>query len=370
MNLKNKITSTILAAGFGLLLGCQSSEISPFPTRNPPRLEEIVTIDKDILDFVSRKEVNKKAMLYPGFLPYVLSHLTEGFYYLSSKNPSIKKEAISFIENIIKLNLKTWPYQKPITKNLVLDGLYLSNLNLQLGLYKKLSGSDKYFNLNKKISYYLAEISLRDKYKQFPSYPSGHVYSNFRWVNDQAVTLYTIKLFDENYNENISERPTKEWFKYIEENSIDKRYGIPITDLACRRKELCLPRGSAISNLTKYVAQLDKEKARVWWENYKKHFLVNAGPIAGFREYPPGCFYSADLDSGPIFGGIGASATAFGIGSAKSLGDNSLASKLEKLATIGTDLAPLYLSGKKQRVANDLVAKALLFSALNTLSVP
>lgn len=62
------------------------------------------------------------------------------------------------------------------------------------------------------------------------------------------------------------------------------------------------------------------EQAKKWYALYEEHFWQQGKFMAGFREFPkdiPGYDWYADVDSGPVIGGIGFAASAFGVGAAR-----------------------------------------------------
>jgi hypothetical protein len=60
--------------------------------------------------------------------------------------------------------------------------------------------------------------------------------------------------------------------------------------------------------------------ARRLYLRYRDRFLVEVGPVRGFREWPPGVDRPADSDSGPIVLGIGVAASGIGLGATRALG--------------------------------------------------
>jgi hypothetical protein len=72
-----------------------------------------------------------------------------------------------------------------------------------------------------------------------------------------------------------------------------------------------------------------------WYAAYAQHFWQERVLYAGFREFPQGSVGQEDRDSGPIFDGIGLTATGFGIAATRVAGDavreQRLVSQLGKL---------------------------------------
>jgi len=324
-------------------------------------------VDEEILRFISGGSINKRAIVNGGFLPYAFSNISEGLYNLSLKKPYISKEVLPLMENIIQLYFTISPYGKSIlkTNDLGDQGIYLSNLNSILGHFKRLGGSDQYSKLNERISVHLTEGSMKDDTKQFPPYPN----IKSRWVAEQTFTLYTLRLFDENYKTNFSKKLKDPWIKHIEINATDKKTNLPITDIKRIKEKNRVPRGSALSYLIKYMAYINKNKAKQIWRNYKKHFKRDYIICAGFREFPRGIAYREDVDSGPILNGIGSSATVFGIGSANALGDNLTAYQLKNLLTLGRIYLTMDDDHVKKRISEDIIAKAVEFNVENTPEV-
>ncbi|HEU4536929.1 MAG TPA: hypothetical protein VFS00_22560, partial [Polyangiaceae bacterium] len=83
-----------------------------------------------------------------------------------------------------------------------------------------------------------------------------------------------------------------------------------------------VPRGCALSWTVAMRGLYDGAAARGLYERYRQAFWSGAGPLGGFREWPPGVERAADVDSGPIVLGVGAAATAIGIGAARLVGSH------------------------------------------------
>lgn len=114
-------------------------------------------------------------------------------------------------------------------------------------------------------------------------------------------------------------------------------------------------RGVGISFMLIWAPELWPETAEDWYAKYQEHFWQQGKWLAGFREYPKnidvGWLYIKDVDAGPVVGGYGAAACAFGIGAARSMGRFDHAYPLSALAVVcswplpnGTMLSPRILS--------------------------
>lgn len=115
-----------------------------------------------------------------------------------------------------------------------------------------------------------------------------------------------------------------------------------------------ISRGCANSYLLLFAPELWPDTAQRWYARYEKHFWQSDRLMAGFREFPrgyPGSDWYADVDAGPVIGGLGVSAGAFGIGAARANGrfDHASVLSAEVLASSwplldGTLLGPRMLS--------------------------
>lgn len=79
-------------------------------------------------------------------------------------------------------------------------------------------------------------------------------------------------------------------------------------------------RGCGNSYVSLFSPGIWPEQAKKWYELYEQHFWQEGKVMAGFREFPkqvPGKNWYADVDSGPVIGGIGFAASAFGVGAAR-----------------------------------------------------
>lgn len=81
------------------------------------------------------------------------------------------------------------------------------------------------------------------------------------------------------------------------------------------------PRGCGNSGILIFAPELDPAISSEWYRAYVDAFWVNNRWVAGFRETPRGSGRSVtDVDSGPVIGGLGSVASAFGIGAARAHG--------------------------------------------------
>lgn len=80
------------------------------------------------------------------------------------------------------------------------------------------------------------------------------------------------------------------------------------------------PRGCALSWTAALRGLWDPAGAGRLYDRYRREFLVELGPIRGFREWPRGVDRKSDADSGPIVMGVGTAASGIALGAARLLG--------------------------------------------------
>lgn len=104
-----------------------------------------------------------------------------------------------------------------------------------------------------------------------------------------------------------------------------------------------------------WAAELWPQTAESWYGEYERQFWQEGTWFTGFREFPHdidvGWFNMADVGAGPVVGGYGVAASAFGIGASRVMGRSDQAYKLAAQALAaswplpdGTLLTPRILS--------------------------
>ena len=81
-----------------------------------------------------------------------------------------------------------------------------------------------------------------------------------------------------------------------------------------------LARGCGNSYVSLFSPDIWPEQARKWYELYAQYFWQEKWTCAGFREFPKdlsGSDWYCDVDAGPVWGGFGCAACAFGVGAAR-----------------------------------------------------
>jgi len=114
-------------------------------------------------------------------------------------------------------------------------------------------------------------------------------------------------------------------------------------------------RGVGLSFMLIWAPHLWPQTARDWYAAYEAQFWQQGFWLAGFREYPRdidlGWLSMKDVDAGPVVGGYGVAASAFGIGAARVMGRADQAYQLTAEGLVaswslpdGTLLVPRILS--------------------------
>ena len=227
----------------------------------------------------------------------------------------------TLIDIVVKraIHPKVNPYKKNIEKvdKLGKYGYYLEHLNIILGCYKKITSNDTYESLNKKISYHLLDLSMR--------YDNCHAdllpYVNMKWSADQAAIIYSIWLYDQNYNTSLSNEIINKWTLFMENYGTDENTCLYKTEVLGTRKYSNHPRGCAMAYLLHYMGRFNPDLAKSKWILYKKHMKKRLFGFTGFREYPETYNGKWTPDSGPIIKGIGVAASGLAMNAAATLDD-------------------------------------------------
>ncbi|GDX83672.1 hypothetical protein LBMAG42_54830 [Deltaproteobacteria bacterium] len=181
-----------------------------------------------------------------------------------------------------------------------------------------------------------------------------------RWPADAAASIYAVWLAD-----HVSPRsggrwrwkePARLYLAWQSGRGVAPDWGLPVSEVSGSYPTSNLPRGSALSWTIRYQAEWDPAGALRLYNNYKALYYVDGGFAVGFREFPPGIDRAKDADSGPIVGGAGAAATAFGIGASGLVGDTFAHERLWATAVVLTNGYAQIPGGE---VANGLLARSI-----------
>jgi len=324
-------------------------EIVPFPIPSVQQQAEGERLDraKEILE----ESKVKGALPSKEWKMITFSHLAQG---VSNLDLCVHQpeDCTPLLEEIL---LETGVKQEQtLPEPLLENGLYLAHLNIVLGSYQRVTHDDHYRKLNQQISEKLAQWSSDDSQKHVRSYAK----LPHKWPADQAAVLYSLYLYDQNYNTALSQRPIQEWLDFMHTKATNKEWELPYSNIT-GKSNASIPRGCALSWSVMYMAHFAPTEANSLWNKYKEHFWDKGLLISGFREWPLGEERGQDGDSGPIFYGIGASASAFGMAAAKLQQDKDVFSRLKQ----NLDLAELLLglSSKVSRDYGSPLAQSLLF---------
>ncbi len=279
-------------------------------------------------------------------------------------------------------------------------GLWLAHYALILGARDATAGSCADAVMHARVARGLARRSLAEATAHAPSFAGKAE----RYPADQTAVLAALARHDKAHGTTLAAEPAARFDAYLTEHATDAETGLPWSMVAGKGVGAAagvdasknvgpaagvdagksvgpaagvgasknvgpaagvdagksvgpagkLPRGCALSWQTRYLAEVLPARAEHDWRAYREHYLVDAGILVGFREWPPGRDRAADIDSGPIVRGVGTAASALAIAAARRMGDTTLALRLEASAATVTTMAsgdPKVAAATKTKIA-------------------
>jgi len=106
----------------------------------------------------------------------------------------------------------------------------------------------------------------------------------------------------------------------FQNEALDPRGLVVYSASATTGRPLSPTRGCGNSYVSLFAPGIWPEQARQWYDLYAQNFWQTTWGCAGFREFPkdmPGNNWYDDVDAGPVLGGYGCAACAFGVGAAR-----------------------------------------------------
>lgn len=195
-------------------------------------------------------------------------------------------------------------------------GFYLAHAAFVLSALVKLDFESEYKTTLSSVADYLAMRTLEEATAHVPSVPSGPL----RFPADQCAALSSVYSYDEIFGGDLSALPISNWLAYMKAFATTEK-GLHLSEITGNVDYAEIPRGCGLSWEVYFLSDWAPEVADELWKSYKKEMGRGMLPFYAFREYPKGYSRGSDNDSGPILFGLGSSATAFGVGAAKSMED-------------------------------------------------
>ncbi|MEO1302775.1 MAG: hypothetical protein AAFV36_06280 [Myxococcota bacterium] len=313
-----------------------------------PRIAPPAIISSTLDDFFTapKREI---AAVPRGFRIIALSTLAES---LAAQPMSGKQVARITRLTELALSPRVRPYRSTVDRaRLGAHGLYLSHLNIVLGVYELLARDGRYNGAHERVTRHLMALSA-NPLAHAPSYPNEKA----RWPADQSALLFSVWLYDRVHGTALAHAPVRRWLDVVQSHTAGDHGDLPVSELSGSKANADLPRGCAMSFTAHYAAAFAPDYARDLWHRYRRAFMVDLFGLAGLREWPRGIDREADIDSGPIVRGIGAAATGLGLGAAGDVGDTARQARMIRTMNLVHTM-----DGATMKVGRSLLARAIAY---------
>lgn len=200
-------------------------------------------------------------------------------------------------------------------------GTYLGGLALALPAWRVAGGDDRYDALEDHCCDLLAAALSAAHGAQIASFPT------YTWTFDTIPALVAVCQNDRRRSLTRGADLLRAHLAWLQANASDAATGLPAS-VVVDGKVVAPPRGCDLSWRIALLHGFDATAAAAVYKDYHRHFWHDRLAYAGFREFPVGVAGVEDRDSGPIFDGLGLTATGFGIAAARVTGDAATEKRL------------------------------------------
>lgn len=229
------------------------------------------------------------------------------------------------------------------------QGTYLGQLNLALASWSLAGGDERYLPLHRHLTEVLASELGRKRGQPIKSFPG------YSWTFDTVPALVSISAFDRHSGGERAAPLLKAHREWVRDHGIHPTTGLPWSRMAAKGRGLAAPRGCDLSWRIALLAQVDRGWAEELYGRYTSSFWLDRRMMSGFAEWPEGRRGRTDLDSGPVFQGIGSSASTLGLASVIAMDDRERRDTLEDQLAMRHVALPLLLTRDhrtgRQRIA-------------------
>lgn len=181
--------------------------------------------------------------------------------------------------------------------------------------YEKLIGDDKYTDMLREQTDSLSKALDESEYGLLDDYPRQC------FPTDVVAAIAAINRADKVLGTDHSEF-VKRSIRGFTGKLVDWT-GLPPYSADSTSGAIGMARGCSSQWIVRWVPELWPDKGREFYASYEKYFWQERYMGVGFREFTKeesNAEWYFDVDSGPVVGGYGAAASAFGVGAARSNG--------------------------------------------------
>lgn len=255
---------------------------------------------------------------------------------IAMMKPEIKDEASKAIEKWIRIVLTEELYgfdaiawgENPLDNTTLQKDRghigYYGHLNLMLGAYALLNNDGKFNELHQKVSNAIAIRVAKYSHRHVETYPSE------TYPADNTVAIASLRIADMTLGTNHVQL-INEWIEQTKRLE-DKDSGLVVFQIESQTGvPLQTYRGSHVGWNSFFLPLIDQIYAESQFEKFEKEMLIQFPGLSAFKEYPHTILFTIDRDSGPVFFGLGTTASGFSIAGARYEKDKTLLAGLLRL---------------------------------------
>ena len=213
------------------------------------------------------------------------------------------------------------------------EATYIGQVNLALSAFRLIGGDDRFEPQNRHLSAILHRAIAERHGAPIESWPG------LLWPFDTLPAVLSLRVRDAARKTHEHDGLVRKYLAWMDAKGRDPGTGLPASQLDPASLEFLVePRGCDLSYRIALLSMLDRNRAIRLYHRYVKHHWLERETWSGFAEYSNGKAGRVDADSGPIFDGLGLSATGFGLAATRAMGDedrwNTLRAQADQLTLL------------------------------------
>ncbi len=317
---------TLLFAIPNLLLHLPPTSLAPASRVRERDIVAQLRFLQDAIDYGAARDMQR---LYPEgfFFQHVLTGLAWCDLARSSDDTALRREASVAARKALQVieseeGIRIFP--KEVTpKYGVFWAAWTSLLRGRIVALERVKTDSDLF---KKWRNGLDEIAMAFEATENPYQPS---YVGMAWSGDNVMAMLALASYDQLLDTIRYQAVTRRWVTNVRAR-LDPITGMPPFELEHPSgKVVKSTRGSSQTLFAWAMTEIDATFAREQYLHLRDHFYAQRFGLPVVREFPSDSAGLADYDSGPVFWGVGASATIVTLATARRFGDTNFAQALE-----------------------------------------